>query len=56
MRILLVDDEKHIVMVLKEYLHSYSNSNKALEILSERFAKGEIDLEEYTHRKGNLLH
>lgn len=35
---------------------SYSNSNKALEILSERFAKGEIDLEEYTHQKENLLH
>lgn len=32
-----------------------TRSNSALEILNERFAKGEIDEEEYNKRKKNLL-
>lgn len=34
----------------------HSSSDNALAILSERFAKGEIDSEEYTRRKESLLH
>ncbi|WP_434510471.1 SHOCT domain-containing protein [Desulfitobacterium sp. AusDCA] len=34
----------------------HANSDKALVILSERFARGEIDSEEYTRRKESLLH
>lgn len=34
----------------------HSKTDNALAILSERFAKGEIDSEEYTRRKETLLH
>ncbi|WP_427340031.1 SHOCT domain-containing protein [Caloranaerobacter sp. DY30410] len=31
--------------------HSYRNSSRALEILEERYVKGEISEEEYKHKK-----
>ncbi|KOF56521.1 MULTISPECIES: SHOCT domain-containing protein [Clostridium] len=35
--------------------NSYVNSRKAIEILDERFAKGEISEEEYSSKKKQIL-
>jgi len=45
-----------LIIALVIYLFSNKNDKKsAKDILDERYAKGEIDLEEYQERKKNLI-
>lgn len=44
-----------VYMIFKNKKESnYTKSNSALDILDERYAKGEIDEEEYNKRKKNI--
>lgn len=43
-----------LVIVLVYLFNNKSSKKSARDILDERYAKGEIDLEEYNERKKNL--
>ncbi|WP_158888141.1 SHOCT domain-containing protein [Amycolatopsis anabasis] len=43
-----------VIIVLRRYAHPPQPRNEALRILDERFARGEIDLDEYEQRRATL--